>query len=86
MNKLRNQTIVGFKGICKDTYALLLESVQFDFKPFGIDHQVRSLAELLCYFNKSDCKDISEKVCYRAAENIASDIQYLHSNDLAHRI
>ena len=85
LNKLRHQNIVGFKGICKDTYALLLEFVQFDFKPFGVDHQVRSLAELLCYFDKSNCRDISEKVFYRAAENIASGIQYLHTNGLAHR-
>ena len=76
LNKLRHQNIVEFKGICKDTYALLLEFAQFDFKPFGVDHQVRSLPELLCYFDKSNSKDISEKVFYRAAENIASGIQY----------
>ena len=85
LNSLRHPNIVAFKGICKDNYALLLEFVQFDFKPFGMDLQVSSLAELLCHFDKSNCAHISEKVFYRAAEDVALGIQYLHAEGLAHR-
>ncbi|XP_028418226.1 serine/threonine-protein kinase nekl-3-like, partial [Dendronephthya gigantea] len=85
LNSLRHPNIVGFKGIYKDNYALLLEFVQFDFKPFGIDLQVSSLAELLCHFDKSDCKHVSEKVFNRAVEDVALGVQYLHVKGLAHR-
>ena len=85
LNSLRHKNIVTFKGICKDNYALLLEFVQFDFKPFGIDLQVSSLAELLCHFDKPNCKNISNKVFYRAVEDVASGIQYIHNKGLAHR-
>ncbi len=85
LNSLRHKNTVTFKGICKDNYALLLEFVQFDFKPFGIDLQVSSVAELLCHFDKSNCKNISNKVFYRAVEDVASGIQYIHNKGLAHR-
>ena len=31
LNSLQHKNIVGFKGVCIDQYALLLEFVQFDF-------------------------------------------------------
>ena len=85
LNSLQHPNIVAFKGICKDKYALLLEFVQFDLRPFGVDLQVRSLSELLCHFDKSNCEGISRRVFYRAAEDVASGIQYLHAKGIAHR-
>lgn len=61
MSKLRHPNIVAVKGICKDKYTLLMEFLQFDFRLFGVDLQVTSLAELLSHFDKCNCEDVSEK-------------------------
>lgn len=85
LNSLQHPNIVGFKGVCDDQHAILLEYVYFDFAPFGIDLKVNSLADLLRHFDKSDCANIDKNVFYHAAEDIALGLQYLHENGLAHR-
>ena len=85
LNSLQHKNIVGFKGVCIDQYALLLEFVQFDFNPFGIDLKVNSLAVRLRQFDKTDCANIAVKVFMRAAEDVALGLQYLHQKGLAHR-
>ena len=68
LNSLEHKNIVGFKGVCVDQYALLLEFVKFDFNPFGTDLEVNSLAALLRQFDKTDCANISVRVFLRAAK------------------
>ena len=85
LNSLTHPNIVKFKGICNDHYALLLEYMFFDFKPFDLDLNVNCLSELLCHFDKTDCQNISKVVFYQAASDVASGLQYLHQKGIAHR-
>ena len=71
--------------MCNDHYALLLEFLQFDFTPFGLDLKVNSLADLLCQFDVTDCANIDKNVLYHVVEDVASGLQYLHNKGFAHR-
>ena len=77
LNSLQHPHIVGFKGV-------LLEFLEFDFTPFGIDLKVNPLADLLRRFDKTDCRNINKKVFYKISENVASSLHYLNKNGLAH--
>ena len=48
LQRLEHPNIVDFKGICNNPFALVLEYVYFDFKPFGVEQKVSSLAQFLC--------------------------------------
>ena len=82
LNTLRHQNIVSLKGRCSDRYALLLEYVYFDLKPFGVNEIVNCLQALL---DKKNCAQIDSKVFYHAAKDIASGFQFLHENGISHR-
>ena len=85
LNTLRHPNIVSLKGRCSDRYALLLEYVYFDLKPFGVNEIVNCLQALLQYFDKKNCAQIDSKVFYHAAKDIASGLQFLHENRISHR-
>ena len=76
-NSLTHPNIVKFKGICNDHYALLLEYMFFDFKPFDLDLNVNCLSELLSHFDKTDWQNISKVVFYQAASDVASGLQWV---------
>jgi serine/threonine protein kinase len=44
LNGLTHPNIIEFKGICNDEYAILLEYLYFDFKPFGINAKAHCLS------------------------------------------
>ncbi|CAB4022412.1 Tyrosine- kinase SPK-1, partial [Paramuricea clavata] len=85
LNNLVHRNIVEFKRICDDEYALLLEYVYFDFKPFGLRAKVNCLADLLLNLDKNSCANIDKQVFYRAASDVASGLQYLHESGITHR-
>ena len=47
LQRLEHPNIVDFKGICNNPFALVLEYVYLDFKPFGVEQKVSSLAQFL---------------------------------------
>ena len=53
---LKHQNIVRFKGICNNPFALVLEHVYFDFKPFGLETVVSSLADFGAILDSFDCE------------------------------
>lgn len=85
LNKLDHPNLVRLKGLCSDQNAILLEYVCFNLKPFGLDKTVTCLKDLLQYFDKIHCVQISSKVFYYAATDVAKGLQYLHENGVAHR-
>ncbi len=85
LNNLVHRNIVEFKGVCDDEYALLLEYVYFDFKPFGLRAKVNCLADLLLHLDKNSCANIDKQVFYQAASDVVSGLQYLHESGITHR-
>jgi serine/threonine protein kinase len=51
LHGLNHPNVVGFKGVCTDQLAILLEYVYFDFVPIGTNELIHSLAEFLSISN-----------------------------------
>ena len=56
LQALKHANVVHFKGICKNPFALVLEHLYFDFKPFGMETVVSSLAYFVNTLDRFDCK------------------------------
>ena len=56
IQNLKHPNIIQFKGICSNPFALILEYVYFNFKPFGIETKVSSLADFLSTLETVDCE------------------------------
>ena len=84
LHTLDHPNLVCLKGLCSDQNAILLEYVCFNLKPFGLDKTVTCLKDLLQYFDKIHCAQISSNVFYYAATDIAKGLQCLQENGVAH--
>lgn len=83
LQELKHSNIVKFKGICNSPFALILEYVYFDFKPFGIESKVSSVAEFLGVFEGSNCNGFdSPQVISTICVDMAVGLQYLHDRDV----
>lgn len=76
---------MGFKGVCTDQLAILLEYVYFDFVPIGTNELIHSLAEFLSICERSSCDGIDTSVFVHVAMDVATGLQYLHQKNIAHR-
>lgn len=47
---MNNENIVEFIAFCDDPYAIMLEYLCFDFRPFGIDKKNAVPLEIFCSF------------------------------------
>ena len=83
LQELKHSNIVEFKGICNSPFALILEYVYFDFKPFGIESKVSSLADFLGVLEGFDCDGFdSPHVISTICKDMAVGLQYLHDKDI----
>ena len=87
LQRLKHPNIADFKGICNNPFALVLEYVYFDFKPFGVEQKVSSLAQFLCVLEGfAECHGFdSPLVISTICKDMAAGLQYLHENGVAHR-
>ena len=72
LSTLNHPNVVHLEGICPDQFAILLEYVHFNYKPFGIDDIVTSLAEFLSVCECTSCDGIDSAVFLHAASDIAA--------------
>ena len=84
LHDLKHKNIVEFKAVCCQPLAMMLEYVYFDFKQFGSDVRVSSLADFLLKIDEFNCVDFHE-LNYHAAAEIVEGLAYLHSKGIAHR-
>ena len=87
LQRLKHPNIVDFKGICNNPFALVLEYVYFDFKPFGVEQKVSSLAQFLGVLEGfAECHGFdSPHVISTICKDMAAGLQYLHQNGVTHR-
>ena len=86
LQELEHPNIVHFEEICSTPLALVLEYVYFDFQPFGINLKVSSLAEFVATLDSFNCEGCdSPHIFSGICKDIATGLQYLHNNDIAHR-
>ena len=84
LRDLKHKNIVEFKRVCCQPLAMMLEYVYFDFKQFGLDVHVSSLAGFLLKSDQFNCVDFHELNCHAAAE-IVEGLAYLHSKGIVNR-
>ena len=84
LNELHHANIVTFKAVCCQPFAMMLEYVYFDFKPFGQGVRVSSLADFLLQIDDYNCEGFQQLVNH-AAEEIIQGLDFLHSKGIAHR-
>ena len=83
LQALKHANVVHFKGICKNPFALVLEHLCFDFKPFGM---VSSLADVFNTLDSFHCEGFDgPHVFSTICKDIMTGLQYLHGIDVCHR-
>ena len=81
LNKVKNHDkIVEFIAFCNDPYAIMLEYLCSDFRPFGMDKKCSSLGSLLQFLDEQ-----CEKLPLQISNDISEGLSFLHSNGIAHR-
>ena len=68
LHDLKHKNIVEFKAVCWQPLAMMLEYMYFDFKQFGSDVHVSSLADFLLKTDELNCVDFHELNYHAAAE------------------
>lgn len=82
---LKHDNIVGFKAVCHDPVALMLEYVYFDLSVFGGEGQVSSLKDFMACLDTHNCEGIEGSFMTKIASDIAAGLLYLHERGIAHR-
>lgn len=83
---LKHVNVVQFKGICKNPFALVLEHLYFDFKPFGMETVVSSLADFVNTLDTFDCEGFDgPHVFSTICKDIVTGLQCLHGIAVCHR-
>ena len=77
--------IVEFIAFCNDPYAIMLEYLCFDFRPFGMDKKCSSLGSLLQFLDEQCDFTSFEKLPLQISNDISEGLSFLHSNGIAHR-
>lgn len=84
LNELQHRNIVEFKAVCCQPPAMMLEYVFFDFKQFGQDVRVSTLADFLLKIDEFRSEEF-HPLANHAALEIVEGLAYLHSKEIAHR-
>ena len=86
---LCHPNITQFMGVCSKPLAIMMEYEYFDFTPFGLDHQISNLQEVLHTLDRiEDQTEAFEHflpVFPKAAKDVAVGLTFLHSNNVVHR-
>ena len=77
--------IVEFIAFCNDPYAIMLEYLCFDFRPFGMDKKCSSLGNLLQLLDEQCDFTSFEKLPLQISNDISEGLSFLHNNGIAHR-
>ena len=86
LNKVKNHDkIVEFIAFCNDPYAIMLEYLCFDFRPFGIDKKCSSLGNLLQFLDEQSDFTSFEKLPLQISHDISEGLSFLHGKGIAHR-
>ena len=85
LHDLNHDNIVGFKAVCHEPVALMLEYVYFDLSVFGGEGKVSSLKNFLSCLDKGNCHGIEANFMTSIASDIGSGLLYLHERGIAHR-
>lgn len=82
---LSHPNIAVFRGVCANPYSIMLNFEVFDFKQFKMDNKVYSLDGYLRLLESMDEVQSFSAMFPRIATDVASGLQYLHSQGVAHR-
>ena len=90
MANLIHPNIVQFKGVLKCPLAILMEHVSFSFSFFGLDTSVimvNTLSQFLSVLDDYDAVTAFRemRIIDKAALDVASGLQYLHTSGIVHR-
>ena len=85
-NKLKNHNkIIQFIAFCNDPYAIMLEYLCFDFRPFGIDKKCSSLGNLWQFLDEQCDFTSFEKLPLQISNDIGEGLSFFHYNGITHR-
>lgn len=86
LQNVRHPKVAEFIGVCAKPVSIMMEYECFDFRPFGLDHQVSDLLEFLhCLDRLPDAFEHFLMMFPKAANKVAEGLAFLHSNNIVHR-
>jgi serine/threonine protein kinase len=87
VSSLCHRNVVRYKGMCPKPLSIMLEMCSFDFAPLGYEKKVNNLGQWLRSADEFDasCFDDLVDLFPVIGRDIASGLQYLHQNNIAHR-
>ena len=84
VNGLNHTSVVRFKAVCYQPFAMMLEYVYFNFKPSGQDVRVSALSDFLLEIDVQNCEGFHDVIIH-AAKEMLEGLSYLHEHGIAHR-
>lgn len=90
LQNVHHPKVAEFIGVCAKPVSIMMAYECFDFKPFGLDHQVSDLLGFLHCLDQleSSSPDAFENFLLmfpKAASDIAEGLAFLHSKNIVHR-
>lgn len=90
LQNVRHPKVAEFIGVCAKPVSIMMTYECFDFKPFGLDHQVSDLLGFLHCLDQleSSSPDAFEHFLLmfpKAAIDVAEGLAFLHSKNIVHR-
>lgn len=81
----RHENVVGFHSVCfADKLSILMEYVYFDLKCVGQDSKLSSLKDFLSFVDDYSYENFEHFPKF-IAEDVASGLEFLHSQGIVHR-
>ena len=82
-----HRNVIEFLGFCDQPHSIMMKYSSFDFRLFGVERKVSSLADFVQFIDAE--LDFSQPSLYNllpvCVKDILTGIEYLHKRDIAHR-